>query len=135
MCKLPLNYCAGHWSCSLEMVCIKLAIYQVVVCFINSTPLFPVVVLSCFQVDFYSLCRCFFICSIALWLEKIDAVKLTLAWRHWVAFSRAERSAVFYQSGVDLLSMWTKTHFFISVRHDVFRLFVAGTWKTAMFVI
>lgn len=46
------------------------------------------------------LCRCYFICSIALWLEKIDAINLTLAWRNWVAFSRAERPAVFYQSRV-----------------------------------
>lgn len=35
------------------------------------------IIIHCFQL--YSLCRCFFICSIALWLEKIGAVKLALA--------------------------------------------------------
>lgn len=60
----------------------------------------------------FSLPRCFFICPIALWLEKIDADTLTLAWRNSVAFSRAERSAVFYHSGVDCIFPCGPKHVF-----------------------
>lgn len=88
-------------------VCLRLTIDQNADCFLNNIPLFPVVMLWCIKLfsgwfNLCFLCRCFFIRSIALWLEKIDAVKLTLAWRKWVAFSHAERSAVFYQSGGDV---------------------------------
>lgn len=49
-----------------------------VVCRLISIPVFPVTQI-CFLnllTHFYFLCRCFFICPIALWLEKINADKL-----------------------------------------------------------
>lgn len=71
MCRLSLNYCAWDWSCDLEMVCIKLNFYHPnILSFLWFLTLW-----SHFKIDFF-LCRCFFIYSTALWLEKIDAVKL-----------------------------------------------------------
>lgn len=85
------------------------------------------------QLLLFSLPRCFFICSIALWLEKIDADTLTLAWRNSVAFFSCWALCCFLPFWCGLyLSMWTKTHF-LSVYDMLYSgfLLVAGTWKNS----
>lgn len=62
-------------------------------------------------------------CTLA-WEDR--RCQVTLAWRNSVAFCRAERSAVFLSFWCGLyLSMWTKTHFYISVRHVMYSGFLS----------
>lgn len=55
--------------------------------------------------------RCFFICSIALWLEEVDADRLP--WLEETQLPFLVLSALLFSIVLVYLSMWTKTHFLL----------------------